>query len=286
MHPERTVQATLDQKPARDYNAHIVSIKWDGHRCHWLYYDLGKRTLKKYYPAVGKRFDIHLSDEMICVGDHRLEKYAICPNQTKVNRTSQCRVCSKTLIDLQECIFEPRCHGKRCAPTSEICREEHAVYLAFYGRYPKVGLTLLPRLHTRLIEQGADAYSHVKVLPDRLAARELETKIGKRFKIPERVHPNRVLSLMKEPLNEEIVREEYLLLKGRIKKELGFSLGGLQWLREYPFKTLRTKPRKRDTPGGHNGTVLGLKGKYLLYENNGINALNMFQMPARFASFK
>jgi hypothetical protein len=282
MCPRTTLQTTFDS-PTRKYEAHIVDVRWDGFKCHWLYYDLVKERLKRHYPTRGKELDIVLSPEMVCVGDFRKEEYKPCPNQSKVGRTSQCRVCSKTLIEHQECIFEPRCHGKECE--SRICREEHAVYLAFYGSSPKVGMTLRPRLRTRLIEQGADAYSLVNTLPDRLTAREFERGVSKQFNVPERIHPGRVLGMMKKELNEEMVREEYLAIKGKLKKNRNLKIGRLEWLRDYPLEVIRSKPRKRDTPGRHKGSIVGLKGKYLIYEHDGVNALNMNQLAGRFASF-
>jgi len=276
------MQTTLDG-PGRRYEAHFVNVRWDGFRCQWSYYDPEKKRLKNHNPKMGGDLDIVLSPETICVGDFRKEEYTPCPNGSKVGRTSQCRVCSKTLIERQGCIFEPLCHGKRCE--SRICREEHAVYIAFYKTFPKIGMTLRPRLRTRLIEQGADAYSLVKELPDRLAARDYERKVSKRLGLPERIHPGRVLGLMAQETNEEMVRDVYLELKGKMKMGFKVDMGRLEWLRDYPIDVLRSRPRKRDTPGRHKGKIVGLKGKYLIYEQDGLNALNMNQLAGRFASF-
>jgi hypothetical protein len=288
MFPSHSIQATLDQGK-REYNKHVLNVRWEGFQCVWLLYDLDSKELNKYKPKSGTTLDLVLSEEVVCVGDFRKEEYTPCPYEFNVSRTSQCRFCSKTLIENQNCIFEPRCHGDECRidtgnGNTDICREEHAVYLAFYGEHTKIGMTLGPRLRTRLIEQGADAYSLIGMFPDRLAAREFEREVSKQLKIPERVHPSRILTQMSVALDREEIKDNYLEAKGFIKKNRDMNIGNLHWLTDYPIETLRTKPRKRDTPGRHSGKVVGLKGKFLVYEESGLNVLNMNQVPGRFCS--
>lgn len=286
--PKGTVQATLDSHDETPKN-HILDCKWDGFTPTWLIYDHDTSDIRKFEPRPGDQLEIVLSEEKTCVGDFRKETYEPCPYVLTVSRTTQCRWCSKTLIENQDCIFEPRCYGDNCTidtgmGSTDICREQHAVYLAFYGPWLKVGLTLGPRLQTRLIEQGADAYSLIRMCPNRKAARDFEKKISRKYKIREMVHPSRVLALMANPLDKDDIHDEYIHQKARFKKELDINIGNIQFLEKYPFQTLRSKPRKRPTGGRHSGKIVAIKGKFLIYEHNGLNALRMNDVAGRFAN--
>ena len=51
----------------------------------------------------------------------------------------------------------------------------------------------------------------------------------------------------------------------------------------YPIDLpLDCPPQLRDTAGRHRGKLLGMKGKWLVYDSGSINALNLWDVPSRF----
>lgn len=78
-----------------------------------------------------------------------------------------------------------RCTGD-CLKDEMDCFEDHAVYLAAFGRDTfKIGVTREWRLETRLLEQGANRAAHIRTVDDGRAARRIEAGIAER--IPDRV---------------------------------------------------------------------------------------------------
>jgi len=57
----------------------------------------------------------------------------------------------------------------------------------------------------------------------------------------------------------------------------------LKWLTRYPIDLpLRQVPRLEPSPGRHRGERVGIKGKWMVYESEGLKALNLSDLPARF----
>ena len=137
-------------------------------------------------------------------------------------------------------------------------------------------MTRKARLRKRLIEQGADAYALLLTVEDRKKAREEEKRLSEKLNISQRISSKKKLKRMARKLDRKIVERKYRGVKNRI------PVGELSFLDEYPIALpLRAKPRLRPVPGKHEGETEGLKGEFLIYENNGLQALNISDLVGR-----
>ena len=157
---------------------HAISFDWEGYTPRFLTYSFGNARLQELeLDAVS----FTVSDGQYCTGSFRAEGYRPCPFRRQVVNFAQCEFCSRSIIPIQKCLFDPICDGELC--DWDLCRREHMVYIAFYGSKTKVGMTSSGRLTERLIEQGADAYFTVGTFHSRKAAREMEKKISRGLSI-------------------------------------------------------------------------------------------------------
>lgn len=246
---------------------HVVSFKWIDYSPELKVYD-GDNISELDLGIL----NINVSKEKTCVGTLQ-DDYAPCPNGATVSIFSQCQRCASTWIPRLECIFEPSgCES--CS--SDFCEKEHSVYLAFLGKYPKIGMTRKARLKQRLIEQGADAYALLATVDHRLKAREEERTLSNMLNIPQRVGHKKKLAQMARKLDRTGMQTTYRGIKNRT------AVGELRYLRDYPIrKPLRNAPRLRPTAGIHRGKMVGLKGRFLIYESSGLQAIDLSDLPGR-----
>lgn len=255
------------EEVVEESEVHVVSFRWDRYTPELMFYngetpeemDLGK-------------IDINVSSEKICVGSFE-EGYEPCPEQKNVDKFNQCPNCASDDIPRLECIFEPQgcedCEGG-------FCEREHAVYLAFHGTYPKIGMTQKSRLEERMIEQGADAYALLVTTDHRRDAREEEKRISSKLNISQRIGSKKKLKTLSKKLDRQTIETKFRGIRNRI------PVGKLNYLSDYPITTpLRAAPRLRPTAGLHRGEMVGVKGKFLIYENNGLQALDLSDLPGR-----
>lgn len=246
---------------------HVISSSWNGFDHELRVYDGESRK-----ELDTKQIDFDVSKEKICIGSFE-EGYTPCPEQRNIRRFNQCSGCAPEGIPRLECIFEPQdcesCEGG-------FCEETHVVYLAFQGTSPKIGMTKKDRLKRRSIEQGADAYALLRTVEDRKTAREEEKRLSKKLNITQRVSSKKKLKSLARKLDRGIVERKYRGVENRT------AVGELNFLEEYPISLpLRAKPRLRPVPGRHQGETVGLKGEFLIYENNGLQTLNVSDLVGR-----
>lgn len=231
------------------------------------------------------RIDFSVSRRKVCVGyvddDSR---YVPCPDQAVVARFHQCESCSKEVfLPYQDCVFEPKCEGEIC--DLDFCRREHVLYIAFYDTRIKVGMSSSQRVERRLIEQGADAFSIIGKLPSRKKAREVEKSISARLGIPQFVRHGIVLRNLARKVDADGIEGRFEGLRVTLQEMFHLDIGPLRWLRDYPIELpLREIPRLQDPWGKHKGSLIGIKGNIMVYESNGLKALNLADLPARFLS--
>ncbi|MFW5945274.1 MAG: DUF2797 domain-containing protein [Candidatus Natronoplasma sp.] len=246
---------------------HVISSKWNDFEHELQIYDGGSIEVLDT-----EKIDFDVSQQRICVGSFE-DEYEPCPEKRSVERFRQCGKCVSEEIPNQECIFEPQdceeCEGG-------FCDETHAVYLAFYGTLLKIGMTRKDRLRERLIEQGADAYALLSTVEDRKKAREEEKRLSQKLDISQRISSKKKLKRMARKLDKNIVERKYRGVKNRV------PVDELSFLDSYPISLpLRAKPRLRPVPGRHEGETVGLKGEFLIYENSGLQALNISDLVGR-----
>jgi len=248
-------------------DVHVISSVWDGFDHEMKVYDGNSLEI-----IDTDEIKFNVSQEKICVGSFE-EGYTPCPEERIVDRFRQCEECAPETIPNLECIFEPQdceeCEGG-------FCDETHAVYLAFHGILPKVGMTKKDRLRKRLIEQGADAYALLSTVEDRKKAREEEKRLSEKLDISQRISSKKKLKGMARRVDRKIIERKYRGVKNRI------PVGDLVFLDDYPIDLpLRAKPRLRPVPGRHEGETVGLKGQFLIYENNGLQSLKISDLVGR-----
>jgi len=255
------------EKLFQEREVHVVSFGWNKFTPSLKVYD-GEKIEDI---DLGK-IDFNVSQGKICVGSFE-DGYTPCPDKRTVNRFSQCQNCAPDSIPDLDCIFEPgdcsNCEGG-------FCEEEHAVYLAFVSKHPKIGMTKKARLKKRMIEQGADAYALLASLDHRKKARSEEKELSQKLNISERIGSKKKLKSMAKKVDKPTIRTKYLGVRNRV------AVGKLNFLNDYPITLpLRAVPRLRPVPGIHKGEMVGIKGGFLIYENNGLQALKLSDLPGR-----
>jgi hypothetical protein len=270
-------------RPGDPRTLHVLSFHWDGFEPTLLAWNDSKKAVEGI--DLGK-LDICVTTSRRCVGSFDGEDYFPCPSGRAVGSPfAQCQQCAGPHIPDQQCTFEPKCDGSRCG--ARFCSREHTVYLAFHGALAKVGMCGGHRVAERLVEQGADAYAVVAAAPNRLEARRLESEISKRLKLRQRVLARESLAHHASGQPWERIEESWAAISERLEAELGAAPGPLRRLDGYPLaQPLPSAPRLRQTIGPHSGRVVGIKGRHMIYENEGLNALDLSDLPARVVKLK
>ncbi len=177
-----------------------------------------------------------------------------------------------------ECIFEPKCDGSLCGV--EFCSRPHVVYLAFTGRLAKVGMTSEKRMRKRAIEQGADAYAVIYHAKNRLDARNTEKEVSRTYGIKQAHTARELLSQMRAVPDSDRIKISFTRAVSAM--EFLKKLPELNFLKGYPIEIpLRRAPVLRPSALRHMGKVIGVKGKYLVYESSGIYAVDVRDLLGR-----
>ncbi|HSV42331.1 MAG TPA: DUF2797 domain-containing protein [Methanomassiliicoccales archaeon] len=261
---------------------HVVHFGWEEWTPLLLCYD---QTNDAVLPEDLTKVDWNISSSRRCVGSFHEDGYHRCPEGMPVNRFDQCSRCASVWMPRQECIFEPACTGDRC--DSNICRSEHTVYIAFFGENGKIGMTTSQRLKERGIEQGADAIAPLARLPNRLEGRQAENRISKMLRLPQTMPRRRFVGLLGSDRRRDRVEERFKAFLETLSGRMEMLPTRLDWVDAYPLASLAgRKVCLAETVGAHRGRVLGLKGKFLLYENgpNDVKALDLSDLPGRYLS--
>ena len=276
----RADQLRIDQVED-SFRFHAIGYFWEDFDPKLLLYDLEDGQIK---PLDLNQLSISVSRKKSCVGLFLENDYVPCPKNAQVERFSQCPECGESMIPIQECIFEPKCEGDKC--DSPMCKKDHAVYIAFFGNKPKVGMTVKSRVRSRLIEQGADAYFVADTQPTRKSARDKEKLIGEKFGITERPSSKTVLESLAMPRKRMQVEGGYKWISEEFENRLGIRPGPLEFLDSYPLEEpLQEVPKYVESHGVHTGDPVGVKGKYLIYKGGGrLSALRLSDLPSRFIS--
>ncbi len=265
----RDARSILDDKRTifKEREVHVVSFRWNDFSPELKVYQ-NERLVELDLGYI----DFNVSQGKWCVGSFE-EGYTPCPDDERVSRFNQCDKCVSSSIPKLKCIFEPGpCDG--CV--GGFCHQEHIVYLAFHGVYPKVGMTMKNRLKRRMIEQGADAYAILGTYEGRVEARKNEVSLSEELGIPQRVGSKKVLKYMSRKLDKHIIERKYRGVKNQV------PIGKLHFINDHPIpRPLRAEPNLRATAGIHRGKQVGLKGRYLIYESGGLQALNLSDLQGR-----
>ena len=263
---------------------HLVKYQWNKalESIDMQYYE---RELMQTFSWAPDNMDISVSGPRKCIGFFLGIRYFPCIVHSFIDEFPQCLRCVSHSIPYAKCIFEPECDGKKC-PGAE-CAEPHVVYLAFFNTHYKIGMSSEKRYRLRITEQGADAYSVVTKTNNRLEARVLEKAISRILQIKQAFESEELLRILTERLRTKIIYEKYELLSKSLKNRFGLDCSDLIFIDNYPLELpLRSMPKLRDTMRIHRGKYLGIKGKFLIYDSIGLNALKMDEMLGNFITFQ
>jgi len=276
-------QSTLElQEPGKDAHAHILDLFWKDFKPTLTYLDLRDDEVKELDLDEALQNGIVIMDATQCIGRLEDDSYTPCPTKEKVDRFSQCQECASIWIPKLTCLFEPSCEFCH----AEFCERPHVVYITFFGAKPKVGMTGADRVLTRAQEQGADAVMVLDTVPHRKDARALEKEVSKTLRVPQFYSKQTLLKLVTSSVDKRAIEVKAEDLSNGLQNVFDITPGEITYLDDYQLTfPLRSTPFLRKTVGGHKGKVIGSKGRFLFYESEGINALNLQDLPSRFMRF-
>ena len=259
---------------------HVLEYGWDGFSPHLCCLDT--RTGQLLPDMSHDPVDLIVGRVRKCVGRFEGDVHIKCPDDANVTRFAQCASCAgESFIPHQECIFEPKCDGELC--DVEFCRREHVLYLAFYCDHVKIGMSSTRRVERRLIEQGADAFAIIGTYPTRRKAREAEKEISAKLRIPQSYRQTQLLKDLTRPVDAEAIEGHLARLRASLLDRFGLEPEEVSRLDSYPIDLpLSTPPRLVETHGLHRGDLVGIKGRWLIFESNGLKALDLSDLPSRF----
>lgn len=226
---------------------------------------------------LGRRIALTHTGDIHCVA---------CGRKTsKSFNQGHCFPCARGLARCDICIVRPeRCHfheGTCREPDWGManCMGSHVVYLANSSGL-KVGITRASQVPTRWIDQGARQALPVLSVASRRIAGLAEVAIGRH--VADKTDWRRMLKGDPEPRELASHRDELLALAGRELDALAaeFGPGSIERMTdaeeisiEYPVQEYPGKVRalNLDKTPAVAGTLLGVKGQYLILDSGVLN---------------
>lgn len=226
-------------------------------------------------PWLGKVITLRYSGEIYC---------ASCGKKTnKSYNQGHCFVCFRKLASCDMCIMKPeQCHYEQgtCREPQwgeDNCMIPHYVYLANSSGI-KVGITRHTQVPTRWIDQGASEAVPVFKVQTRYQSGLLEVMLGEH--IADKT--NWQVMLKGEPDAVDLLSE-----RDRLLQECGPQLEGLMQQFPQAIEVLQEQPQKFsypvleypkkvkaisfDTAPEIKGTLMGIKGQYLILDTGVVN---------------
>ncbi|MFG0685459.1 DUF2797 domain-containing protein [Pseudomonas sp. WSY_20] len=234
-------------------------------------------TLVPVNPLIGKPLRLQYLGAIHC---------SHCGKRTK-NSYSQgyCYPCMTKLAQCDMCIMAPeRCHydAGTCRDPSwgeQFCMTDHVVYLANSSGI-KVGITRATQLPTRWLDQGASQALPILRVATRQQSGLVEDLL--RSQVPDRTNWRALLKGDAELLDLPALRDQVLeaCAEGLGQLQARFGLQAIQPLTDaevvhmtYPVQAYPTKvvSFNLDKNPIVEGTLLGIKGQYLIFDTGVIN---------------
>ncbi len=227
--------------------------------------------------SIGRRLTIKFDGRINCVACGRLIK--------KSFQQGYCFPCVRKLAACDICIVQPeKCHyaAGTCREPSwgeEHCLRDHYVYLANTSGV-KVGITRLPQVPTRWIDQGAVQALPLYRVSERLVSGLLEVRLKK--ELSDRTDWRRLL-------RGDPPRIDLPALAGKLHEGLAAEIAGLQehfgvdavvFMKDavpvdivYPVSRYPEKIRtyNLDKTPEISDVLLGIKGQYLIFAGGVLN---------------
>ncbi|MCB1705514.1 MAG: DUF2797 domain-containing protein [Halioglobus sp.] len=228
-------------------------------------------------PYLGKRLQLEYHGVINCIH---------CDRKTsKSFNQGYCYPCFKTLAQCDSCIMSP----EKCHYAAGTCREpewgeqhcmiDHFVYLANTSGI-KVGITRGSQVPTRWMDQGATQARPIFRVSSRLASGLVETTF--KAHIADKTNWQAMLKGDAEPVDLEAVRAQ-LMAECAAELDALVQTHGIQSITELPdapdvhirYPVLeypaKVKSLNLDKTPSVGGTLLGIKGQYLMFDTGVIN---------------
>lgn len=234
-------------------------------------------TLVPVNPLIGKPLRLHYLGAIHC---------SHCGKRTKSSYSQgYCYPCMTKLAQCDMCIMAPeRCHydAGTCRDPSwgeQFCMTDHVVYLANSSGI-KVGITRATQLPTRWLDQGASQALPILRVATRQQSGLVEDLL--RSQVPDRTNWRALLKGDAALLDLPALRDQVLeaCAEGLGQLQARFGLQAIQPLTDaevvhmtYPVQAYPTKvvSFNLDKTPIMEGTLLGIKGQYLIFDTGVIN---------------
>lgn len=234
-------------------------------------------TLVPVNPLIGKPLRLQYLGAIHC---------SHCGKRTKSSYSQgYCYPCMTKLAQCDMCIMAPeRCHydAGTCRDPSwgeQFCMTDHVVYLANSSGI-KVGITRATQLPTRWLDQGASQALPILRVATRQQSGLVEDLL--RSQVPDRTNWRALLKGDAELLDLPALRDQVLeaCAEGLGQLQARFGLQAIQPLTDaevvhmtYPVQSYPTKvvSFNLDKNPIVEGTLLGIKGQYLIFDTGVIN---------------
>ena len=228
-------------------------------------------------PLIGQRVRLEYLGAIHC---------SHCGKRTKTSFSQgYCYPCMTKLAQCDICIMAPeRCHydAGTCREPSwgeQFCMTDHVVYLANSSGI-KVGITRATQLPTRWLDQGASQALPILRVATRQQSGLVEDLL--RSQVPDRTNWRALLKGDAEVLDLPAVRDQVLeaCAPGLAELQARFGLQAIQPLTDaevvhmnYPVQAYPQKivSFNLDKDPVVEGTLLGIKGQYLIFDTGVIN---------------
>jgi len=234
-------------------------------------------TLVPVNPLIGKPLRLHYLGAIHC---------SHCGKRTKSSYSQgYCYPCMTKLAQCDMCIMAPeRCHydAGTCRDPSwgeQFCMTDHVVYLANSSGI-KVGITRATQLPTRWLDQGASQALPILRVATRQQSGLVEDLL--RSQVPDRTNWRALLKGDAALLDLPALRDQVLeaCAEGLGQLQARFGVQAIQPLTDaevvhmtYPVQAYPTKvvSFNLDKTPIVEGTLLGIKGQYLIFDTGVIN---------------
>ncbi|WP_027896049.1 DUF2797 domain-containing protein [Zestomonas thermotolerans] len=228
-------------------------------------------------PLIGRHLRLEYLGAIHCIH---------CGRRTKTSFSQgYCYPCMQKLAQCDLCIMSPeRCHydaGTCREPAwgERFCMTDHVVYLANSSGI-KVGITRASQVPTRWLDQGASQALPILRVATRQQAGFVEDLL--RSQVPDRTNWRALLKGDAEPPDLPAIRDELFerCAEGLEALQQRFGLQAIQPLADarpleirYPVEAYPAKIStfNLDKSPVAEGTLLGVKGQYLLFDSGVIN---------------
>ncbi len=232
-----------------------------------VYLDLISDSSVSSIPLENYKFDFKLSVEKFCPGYFKNGTFQKCLRGNKIGEKSVlCDDCERA-IGFKSAFF------MNATPNEEMnkyLKKKHFLYLAYFEPgLVKVGTANVDRGEKRLLEQDAQFYSFIDE-SDGFEIQKKEKEVSIKLNLTtsvKSVHKSKYLGIKPKKENVEKIFDSKMETLGINEK------GNLVDLTDYYFYPEDYNVIQND----HNlvGKFLGLRGRYLLLENNGCKAFDI-----------